>query len=491
MGSGGQLGNGTSGTQARSLVPQQIAGMTGCRLVDAGLGNSGAVGSDGHLRLWGSNETGQLGDGTDLDSPTPVSLAALGPWQSLSLGDWHVAALRHDGTLWTWGRNDIGQLGNGSFSYFPTPMKAETFGAWRTLACGTAHSVALREDGSIWAWGQNRFGQLGFGTFQGTTHPMRVGSDADWRQISAGQLHTLGLKVDGSLWAWGSNDGGQLGAGKAAGFKVANPMRVDASNDWDVISAGEKSNAAIRRDGTLWTWGRNENDLLGLGTNASQIYQPAKVGTAANWRAVSVGKWHMVAIRTDGSLWTWGYNFWGQLGTGSSATSAPRPRQVGTNTNWRSVAAGYAHCIGRRDDGTLWAWGHNSDGELGIGSWTHTNQPVQIGVGTTWTAVNSCVRNTVAIQADGSVWTWGENSKGQLGIGLVTTGTFLPKEYGLFPRQTIHLPPAKAVSAGDRYMAAIDRDGNLWTWGDNEFGQTAQPTSGLPAEIVVGSSVGE
>lgn len=491
LGSDGQLGDGSSGSQARSSVPQQIAGMTGCRLVVAGYHNSGAIRSDGRIWLWGGNEVGQLGNGTNLDSSTPVFLAAQGPWQSLSLGEGHTAALRHDGTLWTWGQNDYGQLGNGSFSYFPSPVKAETDGVWRTLACGTAHSVALREDGSIWAWGQNRFGQLGLGTYQGSDHPLQVGSDVDWRQVAVGDLHTLGLKVDGSLWTWGLNGSGQLGTGKAAGFNISNPRRIDASTDWEIISAGERSTAAIRRDGTLWTWGSNDRDMLGLGTNVSQVYQPAKVGTNANWRAIAVGNLHMVAVRADGSLWTWGYNHWGQLGTGSSATTAPKPRQVGTDINWRSVAAGYGHCMALRDDGTLWAWGRNLDGELGIGSWENTDRPVQVGVSATWTAVGAFERNTVAMQTDGSVWTWGQNPKGQLGIGLVRMTGPVSMEYGLSPRQTILLPPAKAASVGAGHMAAIDRDGNLWTWGDNAFGQAAQPISALPAEIAVESVVSE
>ncbi|WP_208029780.1 RCC1 domain-containing protein [Rhabdothermincola sediminis] len=171
--------------------------------------------------------------------------------------------------------------------------------------------------------------------------------------------------------------------------------------------------------GTLWAWGYNGDGQLGTGDTTDQT-SPVQIGTGTDWASVTAGDSHTVAIRTDGTLWAWGRNGYGQLGTGDT-TNRTSPVQIGTGTDWASVTAGYYHTVAVRTDGTLWAWGWNLFGQLGTGDTTNRTSPVQIGTGTDWASVTAGYSHTVAIRTDGTLWAWGYNSDGQLGTGDYTS----------------------------------------------------------------------
>jgi len=147
---------------------------------------------------------------------------------------------------------------------------------------------------------------------------------------------------------------------------------------------------------------------------------PVQVGTATTWANVSTGDSHTCGVRTDGTLWCWGYNRLGQLGLGSEAWTFTTPTQVGTATTWASVAAGYAHTCATRTNGSLWCWGDSSAGQLGLGSVAYSTTPAQVGTGTTWASVSTGYAHTCATRTDKSLWCWGDNGYGQVGI----SGTF-------------------------------------------------------------------
>jgi alpha-tubulin suppressor-like RCC1 family protein len=244
---------------------------------------------------------------------------------------------------------------------------------------------------------------------------VQVGTDTNWSKIASGGDHKLAIKTTGSLWAWGENNHGAQGTGFT--FDNAYPAQIGALTNWAEISAGNGFSAAIKTDGTLWTWGSNSYGQLGIG-NTSQYYSPKQVGSLTNWSKISCsGFSHCAAIKTDGTLWTWGKGNFGRLGLGNT-TYYSSPKQVGALTNWSKVISGSDMTQAIKTDGTLWSWGYGSYGGLGVGDTAHKSSPTQVGALTDWSniGVGPFRHHCAAIKTDGTLWTWGYNSNGQLGL---------------------------------------------------------------------------
>jgi alpha-tubulin suppressor-like RCC1 family protein len=251
------------------------------------------------------------------------------------------------------------------------PTRLDT-ARWHEVSIGDRHTVGVRADGTLWAWGANDRGQLGDGTLTNRLVPTRIGTASDWRSVSAGVDHTLAVRRDGTLWAWGRNTYGQLGQPVVLSPGV--PNRTGTESDWVSISAGSAFSMGVRGNGTLWAWGANNRGQLGDGTTTDRPV-PTRLGTASDWRSVSTDAnydtsqggtqdAHTVAVRHDGTLWAWGDNTWGQLGEGSR-TTRPVPTGVGAGTNWREAKAAADHTLALQQDGTLWGWGGNYSYQIG------------------------------------------------------------------------------------------------------------------------------
>ncbi|HBI15855.1 MAG TPA: hypothetical protein DDY20_10150 [Desulfobulbaceae bacterium] len=289
-------------------------------------------------------------------------------------------------------------------------------------------------------------------------------------KIAAGSDHTMAIKADGTLWGWGLNAWYQLGEGGIYSY-YNTPVQIGTDTDWKAVSAGYKHTVAVKNDGTLWEWGQLCRD--------TQIYQsvPLQIGTDTDWAAVAAGAYFNIALKTDGTLWGWGSNSNGQLGLDDITYSTQNaPVQIGTDTTWTKMAAGSSHTIARKENGTLWAWGANGDGQLGIETYGQEIAPVQVGTETTWTDdITAGSWHTLARKANGTLWAWGNNDDGQLGDGTIVT-----KNY------PVQIPGSTwtSVAAGNWHSLArkVEWESTywaktLWPWGLNSYGQLGDGTT--------------
>ena len=336
------------------------------------------------------------------------------------------------GVLYSWGYNSAGQLGLGdSGNYTPrsSPNQVGSLTTWVVIANGSGYGMAIKTDGTLWAWGDNSQGQLGFNNQTSYSSPKQVGALTSWSIVSAPPVgrSTLAIKTDGTLWSWGDNYRGQLGLGSNSNY-YSSPKQVGSLTTWSRIYANDSSTVAIKTDGTLWTWGYNIYGQLGLG-NRTSYSSPKQVGSLTTWAAGSSSLGNL-AIKTDGTLWAWGYNGQGQLGTNNS-TRYSSPVQVGSLTQWLSISSSYyGATFSIKTNGTAWAWGNNSSGQLGLGNTTYYSSPKQIGLLTNWSKITSGSGTfSLGLKTDGTLWSWGSNGNGQLGLGN-TTNYSSPKQIG-------------------------------------------------------------
>ena len=307
-----------------------------------------------------------------------------------------------DGGLWSWGHNNLGQLGDNTTVYKSSPVQTIAGGTnWKQVACGVYHTSAIKTDGTLWTWGYNSFGQLGDNTTAWRSSPVQtISAGTNWKQVACGVYHTSAIKTDGSLWTWGNNNYGQLGDNTNTA-KSSPVQTISAGTNWKQIACGGYHTTAIKTDGTLWTWGYNSQGQLGDNTTAWRSSPVQTIAGGTNWKQVACGSGHTSAIKTDGTLWTWGYNGYGQLGDNTIVSKSSPVQTIAGGTNWKQVACGSNHTSAIKTDGTLWTWGYNYSGQLGDNTQVNKSSPVQtISAGTNWKQVACGGEHTSAIKDD-------------------------------------------------------------------------------------------
>jgi alpha-tubulin suppressor-like RCC1 family protein len=493
----GEMGNGQS-SQNNGLIPEQITTFpSGLKFIAIACGDQFdmALASDGSVWSWGINTYGQLGYNDPFESATPQQIPALSNIIQISAGGSTSMAQAADGSVWIWGQNYSiapfiapGLTNVSAIAAGPASVVVKKDGALWSLTyvgsfqvtqvttishvvsamVGPSSTLVWLADGTVWGTGDNAYGQLGNNT---TT------SESNWSfvqaqnltgaiQAVAGLTYSVAISNDHRVWTWGSNYSGQLGV--RAFMNEAQPVRPQMAVG-SVLAAAAGTDIddrgyflTVRRDGTVWGWGGNYPGNLGNGTT-TDVYDAATqvsnligvVQVAANQNGGSF------ALKSDGTVWSWGNNQKGQLGDGTT-TNRPTPVQVSNLTGVVAITGGWVHTVALKGDGTVWTWGYNGYGALGNGTTTDSYVPIQVPNLSGVTAIAVGREFTLALKSDGTVWSWGLGWGGALGTGNT--------DQQHTPAQVAGLSGITAVAAGYEHSLALKSDGTVYAWGYNQYG---------------------
>lgn len=334
----------------------------------------------GKVLAHGSNQDGQSANGSHVYLKEPTLIEGLSNIIALSQGSSakHTLALKEDGTVWAWGDNELGQLGidNEDIINLSAPTMLTGIYGVVALAAGHQHSIALSDDGRVWTWGSNEYGQLGLATASKVRPlfvPKRVPKLKNVVSVAAGYHHSIALKKDGTVWTWGRNSHGQLGIDSKA--HQSEPVKIDGLKDIVYVTAGASHCLAVAKDGTVWSWGWNDYGQLGTGNFDNQL-SPIKI-PIKNVVKIAAGGLHTTALTANGEVYAWGANTFGQIGK-SMNRNYPKPVKVFALKDVVSLAAGDMHSLAILRDGTVKAWGSNSSYQLGHPDELSSATPISI-----------------------------------------------------------------------------------------------------------------
>tara|TARA_B100001250_G_scaffold85142_1_gene70338 strand:- start:2426 stop:3598 length:1173 start_codon:yes stop_codon:yes gene_type:complete len=317
---------------------------------------------------------------------------------------------------------------------------------------------------TMYNWGSNPTGSLGHNNRSPSKQGITQLPGAYNQAFNSNGGISIQTKTDKTLWTCGYNTYGALGTNNPSNNHRSSPVQVPGTT-WAAVDTGGYNGIATKTDGTLWTWGHNSFGELGQ-NNKTNYSSPKQVGSGTDWygtgiqnadqRKIAMAS-NALAVKTDGTLWAWGQNNWGQLGQ-NNKTEYSSPRQIGSDTTWSFVSTGYYFCHAIKTDGTLWGWGINPGGQLGLNDNSHRSSPTQI-PGTSWSKVQGGLADgaCTALRTDGTAWVWGLNYGGCLGQNNLTNYSS-PRQIG-----ASHL--WRQSQMGHSIWFGIRSDNALWSCG--------------------------
>ena len=352
-----------------------------------------AIKSDGTLWAWGYNIDGQLGIGNTTDKSIPTQVGTDTDWIAIDALGNNSMAQKSNNTLWSWGRNWSGQIGNGTYgttNIVTTPTLLNNDTDWARFICNGLNSFAIKNNGTLWGWGDNfnssnNAGPLGTGDSTPHYTPFQIGTASDWMDIDSSGNYVLALKTNHTMWGWGSNMSGGLGIGTINSYYAVPTQTGNNTSDWAKLAVGTAAyTKIIKTDNTLWAMGNNNSGNIGNNTPILQVNTPLLVNNETNWKSVATSP-HTIALKNDNTMWGWGENYFGQLGINNNTTFYTTPISIGAFTTWASISIGVRHSMAISTDGSLYAWGLNLFGEVGDGTTIDRNTITLIN--------NSCLLN--------------------------------------------------------------------------------------------------
>jgi len=513
-------------------IPTRVEGIDRIVRLAANRDHTLALHEDGTIWAWGWNRDGQLGIGTRINSNVPVQVTGITNARYITAGDGHSAAILADGRVMTWGRNWDGQLGIGNPSSSAIPLQVDNLYNMQGAVAGASFLLALHDDGTVSGWGRNNHHQLIASSTTDQRTPVRAqntrpgwdgvldnvielapGTAINYTHVLA--IRDVGSPEGGAVYSWGWNMDGQGGIGRrnrdgmiVTDIRLDIPRRVrpvepgwapqglnprltyepydvnDAFDDIIATAAGERHSVALRADGTVWTWGRNDHGQLGgLPTGSNQNgenrrrLRPRQVPGLYNITAIESGHNHIVALDANGTVWAWGRNNRDQLGP-SDRAHVFDPAQVQGLDNIIAISAHGDFTLALDANSNVWAWGLDG-GRLGY-NLTHPNPPssrvepllVLMANGEPLsgiTKIQAGFDHSVAVRNDGTLWSWGStNAHGQLGNG--TTGTAVRRAAQVLYLGELYVNSVQSIALGSMHTVIVDDNGNVWSWGNNMTG---------------------
>lgn len=492
-----------------SIIPKPIS---------AGDYHSVLIKENGDLYSTGLNDDGQLGIDSLETSASYVQEASNNDWIFVSAGKKHTCAITTGGELWCWGDNEYGQLGNGSFDTSNIPVQENRHDTdWISVSSGFMHTVALKANGEIWGWGSNGSKQLRENLEADRSNvPVQESSEANnWTKVSASFYGSFGINMDGELWgwgtvsyggpdnirynvptefrpsykwlmisggldasiavtstgqlrAWGDNYFAQLGTGHInTGYTY--PISVSSDfTDWAAIATGVSGGSALRSNGEIWSWGNNSRGDIGDGS-VTQRTRPVRESThSSDWTDIAKGRYHTMALKSNGEVWSWGTNQNGEQGNGDIYSDTLRKPTLNRDKEYIEIAAGLSYSCGIDSGHRLWCVGRNDDGQLGNNSIEDTIVPVQENsMSTDWKIVRAGTFHTVAIKNDGTLWGWGDNEYGQLGVGRDTHRIRVPTQESTMSTDWIDVSVSSPNIKSSSYTLGLKSNGEVWGWGSS------------------------
>ncbi len=475
-GASAQLGqNNLAGRSSPHIVTATLFLFSFIDLASAATHSVALNSGNGTAWAWGDNASGKLADNTTTNRSSPVSVVGAHSFDKIACGTTHSLALKSvDGSAWAWGVGTSGVLGDNTTTTRSSPTSVIGAHSFDYLVGGASHSAGLKaNNGTVWTWGLNTSGQLGDGSTTPRSSPVSVAGAHSFTSIYANTTGTVARKADGTVWAWGLGTNGQLGDNTVT--SKSSPVSVAGNVSYISIASGLNHTIAIKAsDSSVWAWGINSNVELGDNSNGAKSSPQAVYGAFSfvSLSNIAAGGTHSLSIAANGTCFTWGDNTNGRLGD-NTTTSRSSPVSVVGAHSFTSIAAGTGHSLGlKTDNGTCWAWGLATSGQLGDNTATSKSSPVSVAGAHSFSKIVAAVNFSAGLKSnDGSLWTWGINTNGQLGDGSLTTRSSPVSVLGAHSFTKIML-----ASSAASHLLALKSDGSLWAWGLNSIGQLGDGT---------------